>query len=59
MLCDFEFEFKVYWDLVEELKMVDFECVVKVFGVCFVYLIKDGVLFECVLMNYMLIKYIM
>ncbi|MCR8998295.1 serine--tRNA ligase, partial [Brevibacillus laterosporus] len=54
---DFEFEPKAHWDLVEELKMADFERAAKVSGARFVYLTKDGALLERALMNYMLTKH--
>ncbi|TKW73690.1 MAG: serine--tRNA ligase [Staphylococcus hominis] len=48
---------KAHWDLVEELKMADFERAAKVSGARFVYLTKDGALLERALMNYMLTKH--
>ncbi|MBF9295837.1 serine--tRNA ligase, partial [Staphylococcus epidermidis] len=54
---EFDFEPKAHWDLVEELKMADFERAAKVSGARFVYLTKDGALLERALMNYMLTKH--
>lgn len=54
---EFDFEPKAHWDLVEELKMADFERAAKISGARFVYLTKDGALLERALMNYMLTKH--
>lgn len=54
---EFDFEPKAHWDLVEELKMADFERAAKVSGARFVYLTKDGALLERALMNYMITKH--
>jgi len=56
-LREFDFEPKAHWDLVEELKMADFERAAKVSGARFVYLTKDGALLERALMNYMITKH--
>ena len=53
----FEFEAKPHWDLVEELKMVDFERAAKVSGARFVFLTGEGAQLERALMNYMVTKH--
>ncbi|WP_251943746.1 serine--tRNA ligase [Staphylococcus sp. Marseille-Q5304] len=54
---EFNFEAKPHWDLVEELKMVNFERAAKVSGARFVYLTGDGAQLERALMNYMVTKH--
>ncbi|WP_204171867.1 serine--tRNA ligase [Staphylococcus sp. GDY8P100P] len=53
----FDFEVKAHWDLVEELKMVDFERAAKVSGARFVFLTGEGAQLERALMNYMVTKH--
>lgn len=53
----FDFEEKAHWDLVEELKMVDFERAAKVSGARFVFLTGEGAQLERALMNYMITKH--
>ncbi|MFZ8101083.1 serine--tRNA ligase, partial [Staphylococcus arlettae] len=53
----FDFEAKAHWDLVEELKMVDFERAAKVSGARFVFLTGEGAQLERALMNYMVTKH--
>ncbi|RQM84210.1 serine--tRNA ligase [Staphylococcus xylosus] len=53
----FEFEEKAHWDLVEELKMVNFERAAKVSGARFVFLTGEGAQLERALMNYMITKH--
>lgn len=52
-LCIFVFELKLYWEIVENLDILDFECGVKVVGSCFVYYKGLGVWLECVVYNFM------
>ncbi|MCG3402094.1 serine--tRNA ligase [Staphylococcus massiliensis] len=54
---EFDFDYKAHWDLVEDLKMANFERAAKVSGARFVYLTNDGALLERALMNYMLTKH--
>lgn len=54
----FVFELKLYWEVVENLGILDFECGVKVVGSCFVYYKGLGVCLECVLYNFMLDLYV-
>ena len=49
----FDFEFKAHWDLVESLKMADFERAAKVSGARFVFLTGQGAQLERALMNFM------
>ncbi|RXK18537.1 serine--tRNA ligase [Macrococcus sp. DPC7161] len=51
---EFDFEAKAHWDIVEELKMADFERAAKVSGARFAFLTKDGARLERALMNFML-----
>jgi len=53
----FEFEDKAHWDIVEDLKMVDFERAAKVSGARFVFLTGEGAQLERALMNYMITKH--
>ncbi|MCD8849453.1 serine--tRNA ligase [Staphylococcus arlettae] len=53
----FDFEAKAHWDLVEKLKMVDFERAAKVSGARFVFLTGEGAQLERALMNYMVTKH--
>lgn len=53
----FDFEEKAHWDLVEELKMVNFERAAKVSGARFVFLTGEGAQLERALMNYMITKH--
>lgn len=53
----FDFEAKAHWDLVEELKMVDFERAAKVSGARFIFLTGEGAQLERALMNYMVTKH--
>ncbi|TDM10411.1 serine--tRNA ligase [Macrococcus lamae] len=50
----FDFEAKAHWDIVDELKMADFERAAKVSGARFVFLTKDGARLERALMNFMI-----
>lgn len=50
----FDFEAKAHWDIVESLKMADFERAAKVSGARFAFLTKDGARLERALMNFML-----
>ncbi|MGT2356873.1 hypothetical protein ACVPOS_03145 [Staphylococcus aureus] len=50
---EFSFEPKAHWDIVEELKMADFDRAAKVSGARFVYLTNEGAQLERALMNYM------
>lgn len=50
----FDFEAKAHWDIVENLKMADFERAAKVSGARFAFLTKDGARLERALMNFML-----
>lgn len=54
ILWYFDFMLKVYWDIGEDLGILDFECGVKVFGSCFLYYVGDGVKLECVVYNFFL-----
>ncbi|MCG7337739.1 serine--tRNA ligase [Staphylococcus sp. ACRSN] len=54
---EFEFEAKAHWDLVEDLKMVNFERAAKVSGARFVFLTGEGAQLERALMNYMVTKH--
>ena len=54
---EFNFEPKAHWDLVEDLKMADFDRAAKVSGARFVYLTNEGAHLERALMNYMLTKH--
>ncbi|WP_206165183.1 serine--tRNA ligase [Mammaliicoccus sciuri] len=49
----FDFESKAHWDLVENLKMADFERAAKVSGARFVFLTGQGAQLERALMNFM------
>ncbi|NGX76049.1 serine--tRNA ligase [Staphylococcus sciuri] len=49
----FDFESKAHWDLVESLKMADFERAAKVSGARFVFLTGQGAQLERALMNFM------
>ncbi|KTT83308.1 seryl-tRNA synthetase [Mammaliicoccus sciuri] len=49
----FDFESKAHWDLVENLKMADFERASKVSGARFVFLTGKGAQLERALMNFM------
>lgn len=49
----FDFESKAHWDLVESLKMADFERAAKVSGARFVFLTGKGAQLERALMNFM------
>lgn len=49
----FDFESKAHWDLVESLKMVDFDRAAKVSGARFVFLTGKGAQLERALMNFM------
>ncbi|MBG9204550.1 serine--tRNA ligase [Staphylococcus sciuri] len=49
----FDFESKAHWDLVESLKMADFERAAKVSGARFVFLKGQGAQLERALMNFM------
>ncbi|MCD9055896.1 serine--tRNA ligase [Staphylococcus arlettae] len=53
----FDLEAKAHWDLVEELKMVDFERAAKVSGARFIFLTGEGAQLERALMNYMVTKH--
>lgn len=50
----FDFELKAHWELLEELKMADFERASKVSGSRFVYLTGEGARLERALINFML-----
>ncbi|KAA1039526.1 serine--tRNA ligase [Macrococcus equipercicus] len=50
----FDFEAKAHWDIIDDLKMADFERAAKVSGARFVFLTKDGARLERALMNFML-----
>ena len=39
---EFDFEAKAHWDIVEDLKMADFDRAAKISGARFVYLTRDG-----------------
>lgn len=54
---DFDFEEKAHWDLVEDLKMANFERGAKVSGARFVFLTGEGAQLERALMNYMVTKH--
>ncbi|GGI42909.1 serine--tRNA ligase [Mammaliicoccus stepanovicii] len=49
----FDFESKAHWDIVEDLKMADFERAAKVSGARFVFLTGKGAQLERALMNFM------
>jgi len=49
----FDFESKAHWDLVENLKMADFERAAKVSGARFIFLTGQGAQLERALMNFM------
>ncbi|MCJ0967573.1 serine--tRNA ligase [Mammaliicoccus sciuri] len=49
----FDFESKAHWDLVESLKMAEFERAAKVSGARFVFLTGQGAQLERALMNFM------
>ncbi|WP_281183222.1 serine--tRNA ligase [Staphylococcus schleiferi] len=51
---EFNFEAKSHWDLVETLKMADFDRAARVSGARFVYLTNDGAKLERALMNFMI-----
>ncbi|WP_281183505.1 serine--tRNA ligase [Staphylococcus schleiferi] len=51
---EFNFEAKPHWDLVETLKMADFDRAARVSGARFVYLTNDGAKLERALMNFMI-----
>lgn len=53
----FEFEPKAHWDLLESLKMADFERAAKVARARFVFLTGEGAKLERAIMNYMLTKH--
>lgn len=50
----FDFEAKPHWDILEDLKLADFERAAKVSGARFVYHTGDGARLERALMNFML-----
>ncbi|OFS63041.1 serine--tRNA ligase [Nosocomiicoccus sp. HMSC09A07] len=50
----FDFEPKAHWELLEELKMADFERASKVSGSRFIYLTGEGARLERALINFML-----
>lgn len=50
----FDFEAKAHWDIVESLKMADFERAAKVSGARFVFLTGKGAQLERALMNFMI-----
>ncbi|MGX9977249.1 serine--tRNA ligase [Staphylococcus gallinarum] len=54
---EFDFDAKAHWDLVEDLKMVNFERAAKVSGARFVFLTGEGAQLERALMNYMITKH--
>lgn len=54
---NFDFEEKAHWDLVEDLKMANFERGAKVSGARFVFLTGEGAQLERALMNYMVTKH--
>ena len=54
---EFDFDAKAHWDLVEDLKMVNFERAAKVSGARFVFLTGEGAQLERALMNYMVTKH--
>ncbi|WP_301420945.1 serine--tRNA ligase [Mammaliicoccus lentus] len=49
----FDFEYKAHWNLVENLKMADFDRAAKVSGARFVFLTGKGAQLERALMNFM------
>ena len=51
---EFTFEPKPHWEILEDLKLADFERASKVSGTRFVYLTGDGARLERALMNFML-----
>ncbi|AKS70315.1 seryl-tRNA synthetase [Staphylococcus schleiferi] len=51
---EFNFEAKPHWNLVETLKMADFDRAARVSGARFVYLTNDGAKLERALMNFMI-----
>lgn len=53
----FSFEPKAHWDLLESLKMADFERAAKIARARFVFLTGEGAKLERALMNYMLTKH--
>ncbi|HEF0711649.1 TPA: serine--tRNA ligase, partial [Staphylococcus aureus] len=53
----FDFEPKAHWDLLESLKMADFERAAKIARARFVFLTGEGAKLERALMNYMLTKH--
>jgi seryl-tRNA synthetase len=53
----FDFEAQPHWDIVENLKMVNFERAAKVSGARFVFLTGEGAQLERALMNYMVTKH--
>ncbi|RIN48452.1 serine--tRNA ligase, partial [Staphylococcus simulans] len=53
----FDFEEKVHWDIVEELKMVNYESAAKVSGARFIFLTGEGAQLERAWMNYMITKH--
>ncbi|UEX90116.1 serine--tRNA ligase [Staphylococcus ratti] len=53
----FSFEPKAHWDLLESLKMADFERAAKIARARFVFLTEEGAKLERALMNYMLTKH--
>lgn len=55
----FDFESKAHWDLVESLKMADFERAAKVSGARFVFLTGQGAQLERALMNFMVTMHTM
>lgn len=53
----FDFEAKAHWDIVEDLKMANFDRAARVSGARFVFLIDEGAKLERALMNYMITKH--
>lgn len=51
---EFDFEAKAHWDIVEDLKMADFDRAAKVSGARFAFLTRDGARLERALYNFML-----
>ncbi|MBI5974978.1 serine--tRNA ligase [Staphylococcus canis] len=54
---EFDFESKAHWDLVEDLKMANFDRAARVSGARFVFLTNEGAKLERALMNYMITKH--
>ncbi|MBH9581579.1 serine--tRNA ligase [Staphylococcus felis] len=53
----FDFEAKAHWDIVEDLKMANFDRAARVSGARFVFLTDEGAKLERALMNYMITKH--